>query len=65
MPKMKTHKGLAKRVRVSANKKIKYKKHSAGHLMSGKPGKRKRRLRRKGIVETVLQKKLLVALGAA
>ncbi len=42
MPKLKTHKGLAKRVRVSPNGKIKRKKAFAGHLMSGKTGNRKR-----------------------
>ncbi|RIK62827.1 MAG: 50S ribosomal protein L35 [Planctomycetota bacterium] len=48
MPKMKRHKGLAKRVRVTASGKIKYKKSNAGHLMSGKSGNRKRRLRQDG-----------------
>jgi large subunit ribosomal protein L35 len=48
MPKMKTHKGLAKRVRVSPRGKVKYKRSNAGHLMSGKSGNRCRRLRKKG-----------------
>lgn len=48
MPKMKRHKGLAKRVRVTAGGKVKYKKSNAGHLMSGKSGNRKRTLRKDG-----------------
>ncbi len=50
MPKMKTHKGSAKRMRVTASGKIKYKKSNAGHLMSGKSGNRKRKLRQPGIL---------------
>jgi large subunit ribosomal protein L35 len=45
MPKMKRHKGIAKRFRVSAGGKLRYNKSYAGHLMSGKPGKRRRKLR--------------------
>lgn len=45
MPKMKTHKGLAKRVKITARGKVKFKQSNMGHLMSGKPGKRRRRLR--------------------
>lgn len=48
MPKMKRHKGLAKRVKVSARGKVMHKKINAGHLMSGKNGKRRRRLRQAG-----------------
>ena len=48
MPKMKRHKGLAKRVKVSATGKVMHKKINAGHLMSGKNGKRRRRLRMAG-----------------
>lgn len=47
MPKMKTHKGLAKRVKVTARKKVIRKMSCAGHLMSGKSGQRKQRLRKK------------------
>jgi large subunit ribosomal protein L35 len=50
MPKQKTHKGLAKRFKVTANGKVKYKKSFAGHLMSGKSGSRKRHLRRAAFV---------------
>ncbi len=46
MPKLKTHKGVAKRVKVT--KKGKIKRHQAwhAHLMTGKSGNRRRRLKR-------------------
>lgn len=46
MPKMKRHKGIAKRVKVSARGKVRYNKTNAGHLMSGKSGNRRRRIRK-------------------
>ena len=52
MPKQKTHKGLAKRVKVSAKGKIKIHKAGAGHLMSTKSAKRRRRIRRTGVVHS-------------
>lgn len=50
MPKMKTHKGLLKRVKVSARGKLRYNKANAGHLMSGKSAKRRRRLRKRVVL---------------
>jgi large subunit ribosomal protein L35 len=47
MPKQKTHKGLARRVSVTATGKVMRKQAFAGHLMSGKSGARRRRLRKK------------------
>ena len=44
MPKHKTHKGLTKRVKVTARGKVKAHKSYAGHLMSGKNAKRRRRV---------------------
>ena len=44
MPKQKTHKGLKKRVKVTATGKVKRKRAGAGHLMSSKNAKRRRRL---------------------
>lgn len=51
MPKMKTHKGLKKRFRVTAKGKVRYKKSNAGHLMSGKSGDRCRKMRRPGVLK--------------
>ncbi len=38
MPKLKTHKGIWKRVKVTARGKIKMPKHNKGHLLSTKSG---------------------------
>ena len=47
MPKMKTHKGMKKRFKVSANGKVSHKRCGSSHLMSHKSGKQVRRLRKK------------------
>ena len=44
MPKQKTHKGLRKRVKVTASGKIKIKRAGAGHLMSHKNAKHRRNI---------------------
>jgi large subunit ribosomal protein L35 len=44
MSKQKTHKGLQKRVKVTATGKVKHKRASGSHLMSGKNAKRRRRI---------------------
>lgn len=51
MPKQKTHKGLLKRVKVTARGKIKAHKSYAGHLMSGKNAKRRRRVGKPFIIQ--------------
>ena len=48
MPKLKTHKGMKKRFKVSANGKVRHKRAGSSHLMSHKSGKQVRRLRKKG-----------------
>ncbi len=45
MPKMKTRKGVAKRMRITKNGKIMRRKAGLRHLLSGKSRKRKRQLR--------------------
>ncbi|HHT9125717.1 MAG TPA: 50S ribosomal protein L35 [Candidatus Brocadiia bacterium] len=50
MPKLKTHKGIKKRVKVTAGGKLKREKAFGGHLMSGKSGKRCRHLRKKAFI---------------
>ncbi len=45
MPKMKTRKGVTKRVRVTKNGKIMRRKAGLRHLLSSKSRKRKRQLR--------------------
>ena len=43
MPKQKTHKGLSKRVKITATGKVRRKRSCGSHLMSGKNAKRRRR----------------------
>lgn len=50
MPKQKTHKGLSKRVKITASGKVKYKRSCGGHLMSGKSAKRRRRIAGSSII---------------
>jgi large subunit ribosomal protein L35 len=45
----KTHKGLAKRFKVTASGKVKHRNANRGHLMGKKSGNRKRRLRKDGV----------------
>ena len=47
MPKLKTHKGMKKRFKVSASGKVLHKRCGSSHLMSHKNGKQVRRLRKK------------------
>jgi len=51
MPKLKTHKGLKKRFKVSANGKVSHKRCGSSHLMSHKNGKQVRRLRKKSVLK--------------
>lgn len=44
MPKQKSHKGLSKRVKVTASGKVKHKRSGGGHLMSSKNAKRRRKI---------------------
>jgi large subunit ribosomal protein L35 len=64
MPKQKTHKGLAKRVKVTAKGRIKHHKAGASHLMSVKNAKRRRRIRKPGTLgSTTFTRKLREAIG--
>ncbi len=65
MPKLKTHKGLAKRVKLTKTGKLKRKKAFRSHLMSTKSGKRVRHLRRDALVAPCETKKLKRMLGVA
>ncbi len=62
MPKQKTHKGLKKRVKVTANRKIKHKRSGAGHLMSKKSAKRRRKVTGTGIMNRTRAAKALIKL---
>ncbi|MDD4955436.1 MAG: 50S ribosomal protein L35 [Candidatus Omnitrophica bacterium] len=53
MPKLKTKKAFAKRLKVTKNKKVLRSKGSRRHLLSGRAEKRKRLLRKKALVQVV------------
>jgi large subunit ribosomal protein L35 len=57
MPKMKTRKSAAKRYRVTATGKVRYKKQGMRHILSKKSTKRKRGLRHSGILSAPEQKR--------
>lgn len=63
MPKQKTHKGLKKRVKVTASGKVKHKRPGCGHLMSGKSAKRKRRLNNPSVMTKTTAKTAKIHLG--
>ena len=58
MPKMKSHRGAAKRFRRTASGKLRHAKRNKRHILSKKTTKRKRQLRRKNVVARGDQKKL-------
>lgn len=62
MPKQKPHKGVLDRVQVTARGKVRYKRTNAGHLMSVKTGRRRRRFRRDKIMSSTMAKKVLKAI---
>ncbi len=63
MPKQKTHKGLKKRVKVTATGKVKHKRTGGGHLMSGKNAKRRRRVRSSSLMKSAMAKTARIELG--
>jgi large subunit ribosomal protein L35 len=52
MPKMKTHKGAAKRFKLTGTGKVKRFKAYKSHILTKKSSKRKRNLRRAGLIAT-------------
>ena len=62
MPKMKSHRGAAKRFKATAGGKMKHKKPYRSHILTSKSAKRKRQLRASAILspaETKSLKRLL------
>ena len=62
MPKMKTHRGAAKRFKVTGTGKLVRRKAFMNHLLEKKPSKQTRRLKREAIVapgDAARMKKLL------
>ena len=58
MPKMKTHKGAAKRFSVAKSGRLKYQKINKRHKLNGMESKRKRQLRRPGYLTDTLEKNM-------
>ncbi|HEX6814908.1 MAG TPA: 50S ribosomal protein L35 [Gemmatimonadaceae bacterium] len=52
MPKMKTHRGAAKRFKTTGSGKVRRYKAYKSHILTKKTSKRKRRLRRAGLIAT-------------
>ncbi len=59
MPKKKTNKSVAKRFKITANGKVKHAKAGSGHLLSSKSRKRKRNLRKSGILSKREQARII------
>lgn len=57
MPKMKTRKAYAKRFKLTGTGKLKYKKQGLRHILTKKSSKRKRQLRKAGVLSTAETKK--------
>ncbi len=65
MPKMKTHKGTKKRMKLTAKGKVKHKSANAGHLMSSKSGDRCRNLRKSCFLKGRIAKRVVRTLNNA
>ena len=63
MPKMKSHRGLAKRVKLTASGKLKRKKANHRHQLTAKKRKRKRHLGSSTLVAAVEEKRLKAILN--
>jgi large subunit ribosomal protein L35 len=58
MPKIKTHKGSAKRFKITGNGKIRRRKAYSNHLFMSKTAKQKRSLRKSTLVDETNEKRL-------
>lgn len=56
MPKLKTHRGAAKRFKVTGTGKILRRRANKSHLLTGKPSKRTRHLRHAALVDETMEK---------
>ena len=58
MPKQKTNRGAAKRFKLTGSGRIKYKKASLRHILTGKTKKAKRNKRHAGIIDASNERNL-------
>lgn len=63
MPKLKTHKGTAKRVKLTGSGKVTRQRASGGHLLAKKSKSRKRAINTTGVVRGSMEKNIKRALG--
>ncbi len=63
MPKLKTHKGTAKRVKLTGSGKITRQRASGGHLLAKKSKSRKRAINTTGVVRGSMEKNIKRVLG--
>jgi large subunit ribosomal protein L35 len=64
MPKLKTHRGAAKRFKVTGTGKVVRNRAYKSHLLTGKPSKRTRRLRTSTLVSSTQCAKMRTLLNA-
>ena len=62
--KLKTHRGAAKRFKLTAKGKVRYKSSFSGHLMSTKSANRRRRLRKPAFITGAVAARIREMLGA-
>ncbi len=65
MPKMKTHKGAKKRFSITGTGKVRRNKANKSHILTKKSPKRKRNLRRPGLIATPGEQKMIKRLLVA
>ncbi|PKM80817.1 MAG: 50S ribosomal protein L35 [Firmicutes bacterium HGW-Firmicutes-14] len=65
MPKMKTHRGAAKRFKITGSGKIKKAKAYKSHILEKKSAKRKRNLRKSDLVSAAETKRIKLLLPYA
>lgn len=58
MPKMKTHRGAAKRFKKTGTGKLKRSRNNKQHILTKKSSKRKRKLRQSDLVASVDEKRI-------
>jgi len=63
MPKIKTNRGAAKRFKLTGRKKVKRNKAYASHILTKKTSKRKRNLRKAGLVASSEERRVKWMLG--
>jgi large subunit ribosomal protein L35 len=63
MPKLKTHKGTAKRIKVTGSGKLVRERAFGNHILAKKSKSRKRNIKRSAIVSGKIAKNIKTALG--